>query len=92
MRAAPVNECPVPVMRTRRPDAAASRTARTTSSTEEGVRTSAGTTDWLPAQLRNSRMNMNDTHDFCSATGGRSHVEPATPTAAASRAQRKGKA
>ena len=51
VRATPVKEWPVPAMRSRRPFAAAARTASTTSSVEAGVRTSAGTPVWLPAQL-----------------------------------------
>jgi hypothetical protein len=52
--AAPVNECPEPAIRTRRPSRAASFTAAATSSTVAGTSTCAGRDTWSPAQFRHS--------------------------------------
>lgn len=83
--ATPVNECPVPVMRTRRPARAASRTAPATSAAEAGVRTSAGVTDWLRAQLTKASMlsiqcpavNVNTTHERPSCLHAKKERQPA---------------
>ncbi|GII62673.1 hypothetical protein Skr01_27580 [Sphaerisporangium krabiense] len=54
----------MPVMRTRVPRAAASRTASATSRAEEGTRTSAGSTAWLPAQFRKTAFMLeHDNHE-----------------------------
>jgi len=52
VQAVGVNECPVPVILTGSPSAAALMTSSATSAAERGVRTRAGLAVTLPAQFR----------------------------------------